>query len=76
MRKNLIRLARRVLSPQVANESYEADFDDAAEMVVIARALRAHGYGARFSDTPLRLVVTIPGASRTSVRLATAGSGR
>ena len=76
MRKTFFRLAQRVLAPRRATAIYQADFDDAAEMFVVARALRSHGFGARCCETPLRLVVTIPAGVPTRSHVVTVGGGR
>lgn len=60
MRKTLLRFVRRVLALLDVPRTYQADFDDVGQMVATARALRAEGYGARTTDTPLRLLVTVP----------------
>lgn len=60
MRNLVYRFLRRVLAPFQPADTYQADFVDVAEMVLVARALRLEGYGARLDDHPLRLIVSVP----------------
>lgn len=50
--------------------TYQADYDDAAEMVHAAVALRIQGCKVRLCAESRRLFVTVPWKNRLSTRLA------
>lgn len=56
--------------------TYEADYDDAAEMVEAAVALRIQGCQVRMCVESHRLFVTVPWSNPYRMRLARARSGR
>ena len=56
--------------------TYQADYDDAAEMVHAAVALRIQGCEVRMSAESRRLFVTVPRKKRLSTLLAPAGGAR
>jgi hypothetical protein len=76
VRTGFVSFAQKIVDRCRPNASYEADYDDAVEMIDAAMMLRSQGLRVRCSVAARRLYVTVPWGRDLRMRLAKAWSDR